>query len=183
MRGQQTQQSVTLGSNTVAKLILEILAIIVLAKVPILYFLPYFASNLSWIMQAWIDVLVMSAIAAPLIVWRFWRSIEAEQLKSQTNSRLYDQLDDATNSRVTCLLSSALVIGFICLGVLIHQTIDRIKINGPMYAEIIEQKDLVADILPPPAYAVESYLTMFELASPYRNAEQKFLEAKLRIGG
>jgi len=34
----------------------------------------------------------------------------------------------------------------------------KLKINGPIYSEIVEVKDLVADILPPPEYILESYL-------------------------
>ena len=35
----------------------------------------------------------------------------------------------------------------------------HLKVNGPVYAEIAAVKDLVADILPPPEYILESYLT------------------------
>jgi len=30
------------------------------------------------------------------------------------------------------------------------QSLSRLKINGPLYDEIISEKDLLADILPPP---------------------------------
>ncbi|CAA7617045.1 Methyl-accepting chemotaxis protein [Candidatus Terasakiella magnetica] len=33
-----------------------------------------------------------------------------------------------------------------------------LKVNGPVYSRIIQVKDLVADILPPPEYILESYL-------------------------
>jgi methyl-accepting chemotaxis protein len=36
---------------------------------------------------------------------------------------------------------------------------NTLKVNGPIYAEVILAKDLVADILPPPEYIIESYLT------------------------
>ncbi|MBI2235559.1 MAG: methyl-accepting chemotaxis protein [Magnetospirillum sp.] len=36
---------------------------------------------------------------------------------------------------------------------------DRLKVNGPVYGQIVQLKDLVADILPPPEYLIESYLT------------------------
>ena len=35
---------------------------------------------------------------------------------------------------------------------------DRLKVNGPVYGDLILMKDLVADILPPPKYIIESYL-------------------------
>ena len=38
--------------------------------------------------------------------------------------------------------------------------IERIKINGPIYHDILRGKDLIADILPPPEYIIESYLVV-----------------------
>ncbi len=34
----------------------------------------------------------------------------------------------------------------------------RLGVGGPVYTDIVQGKDLVADILPPPAYIIESYL-------------------------
>lgn len=34
----------------------------------------------------------------------------------------------------------------------------RMKVRGPVYNQIVQGKDLIADVLPPPAYLVESYL-------------------------
>ncbi|MBF0361963.1 MAG: hypothetical protein HQK49_13185 [Oligoflexia bacterium] len=39
---------------------------------------------------------------------------------------------------------------------------DNLWIKGPIYQEIIDDKDLVADILPPPQYLVESYLVVLQ---------------------
>src|SRR5262245_6999533 len=36
-------------------------------------------------------------------------------------------------------------------------------INGPYYAQLVQMKDLVADILPPPAYIIETYLTVLQI--------------------
>lgn len=44
------------------------------------------------------------------------------------------------------------------------RTIEEIKVNGPVYEKIIIDKDLIADILPPPEYLVESYLVLFQLS-------------------
>ena len=34
----------------------------------------------------------------------------------------------------------------------------QLKVNGPIYRQIVLGKDLIADILPPPEYVIESYL-------------------------
>jgi methyl-accepting chemotaxis protein len=49
---------------------------------------------------------------------------------------------------------------------------ERLKVNGPVYQEIVYGKDLIADILPPPLYVVESYMLANEIyAHPTIGAE------------
>ena len=53
--------------------------------------------------------------------------------------------------------------GFVCLAfvgaVAVQQyAASKTAINSPHYLQIIRAKDLVADVLPPPAYLLESYL-------------------------
>ena len=47
-------------------------------------------------------------------------------------------------------------------------SISKVKVNGPIYGQVVNGKDLVADILPPPEYIIESYLTAYEMAEPDR---------------
>ncbi len=42
---------------------------------------------------------------------------------------------------------------------------NKLKVNGPSYQQIVYGKDLVADILPPPLYVVESYSLALEAAT------------------
>jgi methyl-accepting chemotaxis protein len=42
---------------------------------------------------------------------------------------------------------------------------DDLKVNGPVYQEIVYGKDLIADILPPPLYVVESYMLANEMVT------------------
>ncbi|MCG5051338.1 MAG: HAMP domain-containing protein [Myxococcales bacterium] len=44
------------------------------------------------------------------------------------------------------------------LGIYADDTVREVKVDGANYDRIILQKDLVADILPPPEYIIESYL-------------------------
>lgn len=62
----------------------------------------------------------------------------------------------------------ALLVGPFVLALLItlamsYSTLEVVKINGPVYQEIVQTKDLVADVLPPPVYLVESYLLILQL--------------------
>ena len=36
------------------------------------------------------------------------------------------------------------------------------RVNGPLYHRIMQDKDIVADVLPPPMYIIEAYLTLHE---------------------
>jgi PAS domain S-box-containing protein len=180
MNRKQRQESVNRSRLNIPKLILEIFATISVTNIFIMYCQPYLALELSSIAKTLIDAMVMSTVAAPLIVWRVWRAFSQKAKKPQLSVNSKSQLVHAANARSTWILCISLVIGFACLGALIYQTIERIKVNGPIYAEIIEQKDIVADILPPPEYVIESYLTAFELASPLRKSSQITLEAKLQ---
>ncbi len=42
---------------------------------------------------------------------------------------------------------------------------NKLRVNGPIYTQVVYGKDLVADILPPPLYTVESYMLAMEAAS------------------
>ena len=44
------------------------------------------------------------------------------------------------------------------------KTLHQLKVNGPVYNEVVQNKDLIADILPPPVYIIESYLVSLELS-------------------
>ena len=44
-------------------------------------------------------------------------------------------------------------------------TMNKVKVNGPLYREIVLGKDLVADVLPPPEYIIETYLTALEMTT------------------
>jgi methyl-accepting chemotaxis protein len=50
--------------------------------------------------------------------------------------------------------------GFAIFGCIAYQTISTVKVNGPIYGRIVQGKDLVADILPPPEYIIETLLTV-----------------------
>src|SRR5262245_5040522 len=57
------------------------------------------------------------------------------------------------------LLAGVCVAGLVIFAAVAFMTLNTVKVNGPHYAQIIEYKDLLADVLPPPNYIVETYLT------------------------
>lgn len=55
-------------------------------------------------------------------------------------------------------LAALFVAALLGLGIVAYFTLGVVKVNGPIYHDIIAGKDLIADVLPPPLYIVESYL-------------------------
>lgn len=66
------------------------------------------------------------------------------------------------------------ILGFVAYGASSFKVLSDLKVNGPVYQRIVQGKDLIADILPPPEYIIESYLVSLQMmdASP---AERKAL--------
>lgn len=58
------------------------------------------------------------------------------------------------------LLTGVFTVGFVTFGIMCFCTLNAVKVNGPQYREIVQNKDLLADVLPPPAYIVESCLVI-----------------------
>jgi methyl-accepting chemotaxis protein len=76
------------------------------------------------------------------------------------------------------LMIGMLVVGISIFGLATLLTFMRFQVNGPVYQRIVQGKDLIADILPPPEYIIESYLVALQLveAPADRRAD---LEARL----
>lgn len=61
--------------------------------------------------------------------------------------------------RQKLLITIALpLIAIVALTAFAYPTFQTVKVNGPQYQKIRDAKDIEADILPPPAFAVEGYL-------------------------
>ncbi|MBI1293529.1 HAMP domain-containing protein [bacterium] len=61
------------------------------------------------------------------------------------------------------ILLLVVLIGFAVFGIYAYQRLGYVKVNGPIYAHIVQSKDLTADILPPPKFILESYLNVLEM--------------------
>ncbi len=70
--------------------------------------------------------------------------------------------DLSLKARLLAVASIALL-GSLALLSFSRIALQEIKVKGPMYESIVANKDLVADILPPPEYIIEDYLICYEL--------------------
>lgn len=64
--------------------------------------------------------------------------------------------------KLTVLVSVSLL-GSSIFVLVSYDTIEQVKVTGPLYRDIIRGKDLIADVLPPPQYIIESYLQLHQL--------------------
>ena len=60
------------------------------------------------------------------------------------------------------LLMAIIIAGFTVYGAWSFKVLDELKVNGPIYQRVVQGKDLIADILPPPEYIIESYLVSLQ---------------------
>jgi methyl-accepting chemotaxis protein len=82
-------------------------------------------------------------------------------------------------SRFTFLVA-LVAAGFALYGAWSFKTLKELQVNGPLYGDIVQMKDLVADVLPPPAYIVESYLVVLQLATNANVSERPALIEHLK---
>lgn len=82
----------------------------------------------------------------------------------------------------TKLLASggAFLAAFLAFALVTSSTISEVKVNGPVYTSIADGKDLISDILPPPEYIIESYLTVLELTAETQPAKVDLQIEKVR---
>lgn len=61
------------------------------------------------------------------------------------------------------LLLTIFITGYLVFAILSLRMLHILKVNGPLYLRIIQGKDLIADVLPPPEYIIESYLVVLQM--------------------
>ncbi|MCX7920522.1 MAG: methyl-accepting chemotaxis protein [Clostridia bacterium] len=66
-------------------------------------------------------------------------------------------------SRKLLLIMVIFIIGFLSFSSYSYYTLNKVKVGGILYDQVAMGKDLIADILPPPEYIIESYLILHEL--------------------
>jgi methyl-accepting chemotaxis protein len=89
-------------------------------------------------------------------------------------------LKNARMSVKLYLLLICFVVGFVVFGLVAKNTLDTLRIQGPIYNKIAQDKDLIADILPPPEYVIESYLVAFQALGESDGAKRRDLSARFK---
>jgi methyl-accepting chemotaxis protein len=76
-------------------------------------------------------------------------------------------------SGVLAALGALVALSMIGLTAASLAAMEGVRIGGPAYAKIVDEKDLTADVLPPPLYLIEAYLTLKELQDAPDRIDEK----------
>ncbi len=60
------------------------------------------------------------------------------------------------------IIVASLITGFALFGFATFKAMKTLNVNGPIYQRIVQGKDIIADVLPPPEYILESYLVVLQ---------------------
>lgn len=77
------------------------------------------------------------------------------------------------------LLMFVFLLGSVAQYAINRKMLNAVQVNGPLYQRIAQGKDIVADILPPPEYVVESYLVVLQLTQEESATKREELVARL----
>jgi len=78
------------------------------------------------------------------------------------------------------LLLVVFIAGYAIFGLVSFYTLNKLRINGNLYNQIIVDKDLIADFLPPPEYIIETYLNVLQMADETDPAQMAYFTAELK---
>ncbi len=60
-------------------------------------------------------------------------------------------------------LAAVFLLSFSLYGLYCVNTVNEVKVNGPIYEDIERSQDVIADVLPPPEYLVETMLIAYQM--------------------
>ncbi len=72
-------------------------------------------------------------------------------------------------------LSAMVLFGLLVTHFMYVAMVLTVRVNGPLYHEIVTDKDLIADILPPPQFVIESYLLAVQISNEKEAPRRKEL--------
>jgi methyl-accepting chemotaxis protein len=71
-------------------------------------------------------------------------------------------LGDIRSKAKTATLAGVFLLSFTLYGLYCINTVKEVKVNGFIYRDIVRSKDVIADVLPPPEYLVETLLLAYQ---------------------
>jgi len=81
--------------------------------------------------------------------------------------------------KLTVLLG-VFIVGYAIFGLVSFSTLNTLKIQGNLYNQIVMSKDLIADVMPPPGYIIESYLDVLQMVEETDPAQMNYFSSELK---
>ena len=78
------------------------------------------------------------------------------------------------------LLLSTFIVGYAIFSYVSFSTLNALQIHGKLYNQIVMSKDLIADVLPPPGYIIESYLDVLQVVDETEPAKMDYFFKELK---
>jgi len=78
------------------------------------------------------------------------------------------------------ILLTVFIAGYGIFGWLSFSTLNTLRIHGNLYNQISVSKDLIADVMPPPEYIIETYLDVLEMVDETDPAKINYFSAELK---
>lgn len=78
------------------------------------------------------------------------------------------------------LVLSIFMLGLVTTHAMYGTMLQVLRVHGPVYTRIVQGKDIVADVLPPPEYIIESYLVLLQILDEQDAARQRELIERFR---
>jgi methyl-accepting chemotaxis protein len=72
------------------------------------------------------------------------------------------------------------ITGYTIFGLITFSTLNTISIHGNLYNQIVMSKDLLADVMPPPGYIIESYMDVLQMVDETDPDQIDFYTAELK---
>ncbi len=79
------------------------------------------------------------------------------------------------------ILIAIFAVGFVASEIMHRTVLSEMQVNGPLYHRISQGKDIVADVLPPPEYLVESYLVLYRIMNDAEIADRDSLISQFSV--
>lgn len=87
----------------------------------------------------------------------------------------------SVGGKLYCLMA-LFAASFVSYAVWSYSTLQTAKVHGPYYKRIVQGKDLIADILPPPEYILESFLVVHQLSDAVAQENSDEVKALVKRG-
>ena len=87
---------------------------------------------------------------------------------------------DASIGKKLMMLLVVFIAGYAIFGIISFSTLNNLRIQGKLYNQIIMSKDLIADVLPPPGYVIESYLDVLQMVDETDPAQMDYFFKELK---